>query len=57
MLVLRRKQGEKLIIERDHHDDIIIHVRYIQPNGKTVQIGIDAPDDCHITRPELDKRG
>ncbi|MBC8352333.1 MAG: carbon storage regulator [Planctomycetes bacterium] len=49
MLVLSRKVGQKLIID----DNITISINRIA--GNRVQIGIEAPDDVHIMRGELDK--
>lgn len=49
MLVLSRKVGERLVID----GSITIIVNRI--SGNRVQIGIEAPDDVHIMRGELDK--
>jgi len=49
MLVLSRKVGQRLVID----DNIIIVISRIA--GNRVQIGIEAPDDVHIMRGELDK--
>ena len=49
MLVLSRKTGQRLVID----DNITIIVQRIA--GNRVQIGIEAPDDVHIMRGELDK--
>ncbi len=49
MLVLSRKVGQRLVID----DSITIIVNRIA--GNRVQIGIEAPDDVHIMRGELDK--
>ncbi len=50
MLVLSRKEGEKLIIG----DDIVITVNRIA--GNRVSIGIEAPPHVSITRGELQLR-
>ena len=47
MLVLSRKPGDQILIG----DDIVITVVRLGPN--TVKIGIDAPKDVGILRPEL----
>lgn len=49
MLVLSRKVGQRLVIG----DNITIVISRI--TGNRVQIGIEAPDDVHIMRGELDK--
>ncbi|MCA9119672.1 MAG: carbon storage regulator [Planctomycetaceae bacterium] len=49
MLVLSRKVGQRLVID----DNITIVINRIA--GNRVQIGIEAPDDVHIMRGELDK--
>lgn len=49
MLVLSRKVGQRLVID----DSITIIVNRIA--GNRVQIGIEAPEDVHIMRGELDK--
>ena len=49
MLVLSRKVGQRLVID----DNITIVINRI--TGNRVQIGIEAPDDVHIMRGELDK--
>ena len=50
MLVLSRKEGEKLVIG----DDIVITVNRI--SGHRVSIGIEAPPHVPITRGELQPR-
>ncbi|MEM9586491.1 MAG: carbon storage regulator [Planctomycetota bacterium] len=50
MLVLSRKEGEKLFIG----DDIVLTVNRI--SGNRVAIGIEAPRDVSIVRGELDRR-
>ena len=50
MLVLSRKEGEKLVIG----DDIIITVNRVA--GHRVSIGIEAPPHVSITRGELQAR-
>lgn len=49
MLVLSRKVGQRLVID----DNITIVINRI--TGNRVQIGIEAPNDVHIMRGELDK--
>ena len=49
MLVLSRKEGEKLVIG----DDIVLTVNRI--NGNRVAIGIEAPRDVRIVRSELQR--
>lgn len=49
MLVLSRKEGEKLVIG----EDIVITVNRIA--GNRVAIGIDAPREVSIVRGELDR--
>lgn len=49
MLVLSRKVGQRLVLD----DRITITINQI--NGNRVQVGIEAPDDVHILRGELDK--
>lgn len=46
MLVLRRKQGEKIVI----NDNITLTILKTSPTN--VQIGIDAPRDIRIIREE-----
>ncbi|HWB10365.1 MAG TPA: carbon storage regulator [Pirellulales bacterium] len=50
MLVLSRKEGEKLVIA----DDIVITINRIA--GHRVSIGIEAPPHVPITRGELQAR-
>jgi carbon storage regulator len=50
MLVLSRKEGEKLVIG----DDIVITINRIA--GHRVSIGIEAPPHVPITRGELQPR-
>ncbi|MFG0264247.1 MAG: carbon storage regulator [Rhodopirellula sp. JB055] len=50
MLVLSRKEGEKLVIG----DNIVITVNRIA--GNRVAIGIEAPREVSIVRGELDKK-
>ena len=49
MLVLSRKAGQKLVID----DNITIIIQRI--SGNRVSIGIEAPDDVHIMRGELER--
>ncbi len=48
MLVLSRREGEKLIIG----GDVIVTIKQIR--GKRVLVGIEAPSDVRICREELD---
>ena len=52
MLYLNRKRGEQIKIG----DDIVIEIDSITEDGVevfgTVKVGIDAPKDMHIDRPE-----
>ena len=50
MLVLSRKEGEKLLIG----DDVVLTITRI--SGNRVAIGIEAPRDVRIVRGELDKK-
>ena len=50
MLVLSRKEGEKLLIG----DNIVLTINRI--SGNRVAIGIEAPRDVRIVRGELDRR-
>ena len=47
MLVLSRKQGEKVIIGNG------IAVTVLEVQGNRVRLGIEAPDDVRILREEL----
>ncbi len=49
MLVLSRKVGQRLVLD----DRITITINRI--SGNRVQVGIEAPEDVHILRGELDK--
>jgi len=49
MLVLSRKEGEKLVIG----DNIVLTINRI--NGNRVAVGIEAPRDIRIVRGELDR--
>lgn len=49
MLVLSRKVGQRIVID----DRITLVINRIA--GNRVTIGIEAPDDVHIMRGELDK--
>lgn len=50
MLVLSRKEGEKLVID----DNIVITINRI--SGHRVSIGIEAPPDVRISRSEIPRR-
>jgi carbon storage regulator len=47
MLVLTRRIGEEVLIAGD------IRVRVVAVDGNRVRLGITAPSDVHVTRPEL----
>ena len=47
MLVLSRKAGEKLQIGEN------ITVTILEAHGRTLRLGIEAPDDIRIVRSEL----
>ena len=49
MLVLSRKAGQRIVI--DDKITVLIH----RVNGNRVSIGIEAPEDIHIMRGELQK--
>lgn len=49
MLVLSRKEGERLVIG----DDVVITVTKI--SGNRITLGIDAPRDVRVTRGELER--
>ena len=49
MLVLSRKEGEKLIVD----DNIVITINRI--SGHRVSIGIEAPPDVRVSRGELQR--
>ena len=50
MLVLSRKQGERILIG----DDVVLTIVRIGPNN--VRVGIDAPRELNIVREELCSR-
>lgn len=50
MLFLTRKAGEHIVI----NDDIKVH--FIERRGNHIKIGIDAPKNVPIHRPELGER-
>ncbi len=50
MLVLSRKQGESILIAGD------IRITILRTNGRTIRLGIEAPDSVAIRRTELDIR-
>ena len=51
MLVLSRKPGEKIVI----NDDITITV--VRLSGKNVRLGVEAPKEVPIVRPEAKCKG
>ena len=54
MLVLSRKEGEKLVIGDNIGDNIVVTVNRI--SGNRVSIGVEAPRDIRIVRGELDRQ-
>lgn len=48
MLVLSRKSGQRIVIG----DEIVITI--VKVRGNHVRLGIEAPDDVHIRREELE---
>ena len=50
MLVLTRNEGESIMIAGD------IRVTILRTNGRTIRLGIEAPEDVRIRRSELDIR-
>lgn len=50
MLILTRKEGETIRIG----DDVVVTV--VAVRGNKVRLGIDAPKDVPIVRPEADER-
>jgi carbon storage regulator len=52
MLVLTRKAGESLIIG----DDIKVTVLSIDKEGRSLKIGIDAPQEVSVHRQEIYER-
>lgn len=54
MLLLTRRKHEQLIIERPEGKKIIIKVSDVK--GDYIRVGIEAPEDTKISRPELLKR-
>lgn len=51
-LVLTRRIGEKIIIG----DNIEVHIHKVEANGMQVRIGITAPSNVRIMRPEVLER-
>lgn len=51
MLVLTRKTSEELII-RDSETGVIITVKVVRTGPHTVKIGIEAPENWDVIRPE-----
>lgn len=54
MLYLTRREGEEIRLELPDGREATIVVRYIKPSE--VKLGLRAPQDVIITRPELDDR-
>lgn len=50
MLVLSRKVDQEIIIDGN------IKIRVLKVKGNTIRLGIEAPQDVHIARGELEKR-
>lgn len=50
MLILTRRRGESLKIGPD------VEIKIMGINGGQVKIGIDAPEDVHIIRTEIEDR-
>lgn len=50
MLVLSRKKGEEIVFCVEGQT---VRVRIVKVNGKTVRVGIEAPEDVSIHRKEL----
>ncbi len=53
MLVLKRREGESLIIKTPDGQEIIVMLT--QYRGELTNVGIEAPDDYVIIREELEK--
>jgi len=51
MLVLSRREGERIIIRTPYGPDIVILI--VDVARAKVRLGITAPDDCLIYREEL----
>ncbi len=47
MLVLTRKNGESIVVNEN------IRITVLEVKGKTVRLGIEAPDDAKIYRDEI----
>ena len=54
MLVLTRRNGEKLLMTND--DGIDIEVSILRINGNSVRIGIEAPGEIFILRAEVEEK-
>ena len=50
MLVLSRKVDQEIVIDGN------IKIRVLKVRGNTIRLGIEAPQDVHIARGELEKR-
>jgi carbon storage regulator CsrA len=50
MLVLSRKVDQEIVIDGN------IKIRVLKVKGNTIRLGIDAPQEVHIARGELEKR-
>ncbi len=50
MLVLSRKVDQEIVIDGN------IRIRVLKIKGNTIRLGIEAPQDVHIKRGELEKR-
>ena len=56
MLVLSRKEGEKIVIG-SAHDGTEIEISVVEIRGARVRLGIAAPRNVSIRRQELDFQG
>jgi len=50
MLVLSRKKGEEIVLCVEGQT---VRVRIVKVNGKTVRVGIEAPEDVSVHRKEV----
>ena len=50
MLVLSRKVDQEIVIDGN------IKIRVLKIKGNTIRLGVEAPQDVHIARGELEKR-
>ena len=52
MLVLSRNKGERVILTCP--GGVKVTVTFIRYNGRSILLGFDAPEDCIISREELE---